>query len=60
MQYQDEMEEEESKVAEDEEDSGSDTDWSRLAQAADVSASGTPGGRRRGRGRTYRGGVRKK
>ncbi|KAJ8714738.1 hypothetical protein PYW07_002963 [Mythimna separata] len=58
MQYQDELEEEESKVIEEDPGSDSDTDWSRLAQDNSTTSSGGRG--RRGRGKTYRGGVRKR
>ena len=58
MQYQDELEAEESKVAEEEPGcSDLDTDWARVARDADVSGSQA---RRRARGRGGRGGVWKK
>ncbi|KAF9815115.1 hypothetical protein SFRURICE_010391, partial [Spodoptera frugiperda] len=60
MEYQDELEQNDKKEAEEEEGSDSDTDWSRVAKdASTMDTSRGSGGRRRG-GRTYRGGVRKR
>lgn len=60
MEYQDELEQNDKKDAEEEEGSDSDTDWSRVAKdASTMDTSRGSGGRRRG-GRTYRGGVRKR